>query len=91
MLRLPDGRTCHVASFARGDFFGDITFLDRAARSADAYAETRTWLYVISRERFDALAAARPELGHKIFVELARALAFRLRQTDAQLMEMEDS
>ena len=90
MLPLADGRTVHLASFARGDFFGDMAFLDRETRSADAVAATRAWLFHLSRARFDALAPVRPELGYKVFHRLARALALRLRQADAQLRELEE-
>ncbi|MFO0668032.1 MAG: hypothetical protein U0235_00205 [Polyangiaceae bacterium] len=43
---------------------------------------TDTSLFVISRKRFDAVAAAHPRLAHALFAGLARALALRLRQAD---------
>lgn len=91
VLPLASGRQHHLASFARGDFFGDMAFLDHAVRSADAVASTAVELYSLSRARFDAVASAHPETGKKVFARVARALAIRLRQTDAELRALQDS
>ena len=84
-LRLGDGLDRHVATFGRGDAFGEIAFLDRGARSASAVALTPVELFVLSRERFDALVEEHPRLGAQFFEALARALALRLRQADAEI------
>lgn len=84
-LRLDEGVDHHVATFGRGDAFGDIAFLDRGARTADAVALTAVELFVLSRERFDALAEQHPRLGHHFFEALARSLAVRLREADAEI------
>ena len=84
-LRLDEGVDHHVATFGRGDAFGDIAFLDRGARTADAVALTAAELFVLSRERFDALAEQHPRLGHHFFEALARSLAVRLREADAEI------
>lgn len=91
MLRLAGERHHHLAAFGRGDFFGDMAFLDRAARSADAIAATATDLYVLSRDRFEAVARDHPDAARKFSTRLARVLASRLRHTDAQLRALEDS
>jgi len=89
---LPMGGTYHnLASFGRGDFFGEVAFLDRGTRSANAVATTPTDLYAISRSRFDAMSRSQPEAGARIFARLARALALRLRHTDAQLRSFYDA
>lgn len=90
-LPLGGGQSHHLATFGRGDFFGDMSFLDRGVRSADAVASTATDLYVLSRARFDPVAIKCPSLGQKVFARLARALAIRLRQTDAELHALEKS
>jgi SulP family sulfate permease len=81
----------HLATFGRGDFFGEMTFLDREPRSADAVAGTDTDLFVLSRERFDALADHHKRLGMNLFEGLAKALALRLRHTNTELRTLEDS
>ena len=91
-ISLPIGeRRLHVASFGQGDFFGEIAFLDGGARTADAIAETETYLYAISRAKFDQVAAQHPRLGQALFAGLARALALRLRHADREITTLEES
>jgi len=91
VLPLAGGRQHHIVTFGRGDFFGDMAFIDHAMRSADAVACAPTDIYVISRARFDKVAMDHPFLDKKVFWRLARALAIRLRQTDAELRALEES
>ena len=91
VLPLAGGRRHHLATFGRGDFFGDMAFIVPAARSADAVASVPTDLYTISRARFDAVASQHPMLDRKVFTRLACALAIRLRQTDTELRALEES
>lgn len=81
----------HLATFGRGDFFGEMAFLDREPRSADAVATTDTDLYVLSRERFDALAEAHHVLARKLLERLATLLAIRLRHTNTELRALEEA
>jgi SulP family sulfate permease len=90
-LRFDEGLEHHVATFGRGDAFGDIAFLDGGARSADAVALTATVLLVLSRGRFDLLTEEHPRLGHHFFAALARSLAIRLRQADAEIRVLGES
>ncbi len=86
-----EGQPFHVATFGRGDFFGDMAFLDAGIRSANAVAETSTDIYAIKRGAFDALADKHPRLGQQFMGGLARALAFRLRQADGEIRAFEDA
>jgi SulP family sulfate permease len=85
MLPLEVGQSHHLATFNRGDFFGEMAFLDRNPRSADAIASGDTELYVLTRERFDELASGHKRLAMNLLEELARALAVRLRYTNSEL------
>ena len=81
-----EGDTHHnLAAFGRGNFFGEIAFLDRSRRSANAVATTPTELFVIGRSKFDELSRAHPLVGLKIYARIAQALALRLRHTDAEV------
>ena len=91
VLPLAGGRQHHLVTFGRGDFFGDMAFIDYATRSADAVADAPTDIYIISRARFDKVAVDHPFLDKKVFWRLSRALAIRLRQTDAELRALEES
>jgi len=75
----------HLATFGRGDFFGEMSFLDRAPRSADAIAFTNAELFALSRQRFDEFAAEHPRLATQLLGGLARVLAIRLRYANAEL------
>jgi SulP family sulfate permease len=90
LLPLEGGKYHHVATFGRGDFFGEVAFLDRGARSADAEAKENTELYVLSRDAFDRETGSSPEIGLQLFVQLAQAIADRLRQTDSELQVLEE-
>jgi SulP family sulfate permease len=75
----------HLATFGRGNFFGEMSFLDHHVRSADATAFTDTDLFVLSQRRFEAVAAVHKRLAMQLFAGLARSLAIRLRYADAEL------
>jgi SulP family sulfate permease len=91
LLPLDHGKHMALATFSRGDFFGEIAFLDRSARSADAVTVSPTDLYVLSRARFDVLSVAHPVLGAKMFARLARMLASRLRHSDIELRALQET
>ena len=91
VLSLADGAEYHLTTFTRGDFFGDMAFLDRGVRSADAVAATPTDLFVLSRERFEAVAEQHPRLGRQFFADLWRALALRLRHADGEIRALEEA
>jgi len=86
-----DREPFHAATFGRGDFFGDMAFLDSGIRSASAVAETPTDVFAITRAAFDALADKHPRLGQQFLGGLARALALRLRQADGEIRALENT
>ena len=81
----------HLATFRRGDFFGEMAFLDRQPRSANAVAERETDLYVLSRARFDTLAEEHKRLAIGVLQGLARTLAIRLRHTNTELRALQEA
>lgn len=91
MLPLETGKRHHLATFGRGDFFGEMAFLDRERRSADAVASTDVDLYVLSRRSFDELAADHRKLANTLLEGIARMLAIRLRYANAELRTIEAS
>jgi len=85
MLTLAGGMSHHVSSFGRGDFFGEMAFLDGDARSADAVAFTDVDLFVLSRKTFDAFADEHKKASLKLMEGLASTLASRLRYANTEL------
>lgn len=90
MLPLDRGKRHHLATIGTGDFFGELAFLDKGKRSADVETKVPTDLYVLSRSRFNEQSRSNPEFGVKVFARLARAIALRLRQTDAELRALQE-
>ena len=88
-IPLAGGISHHLATFGRGDFFGDMSFLDLGERSANAVAGADSSLYVITREAFDRLSLEHPEVSNVIFEHLAHALALRLRHTNSELKALQ--
>ena len=81
----------HLATFSRGDFFGEMTFLDGRPRSADAVAHTTVETYVLSRKRFDELTETHKKTAIQLLEAIARELAIRLRHTDNELLALQDA
>ncbi|HYX69414.1 MAG TPA: SLC26A/SulP transporter family protein [Terriglobales bacterium] len=91
VLPLSGQRSHHLASFGRGDFFGEMSFLDGEPRSADAFASTDVELYVLSRARFDGLTGEHKRLAMNLMEGLARVLAHRLRHTNREVRALEEA
>lgn len=80
----------HVASFSRGDFFGEMSFLDGGKRSADAMAFTDTDVFVLSRERFDGFSEGHKRTAIKLLQGIAKSLAVRLRNANIELLTLKE-
>ena len=90
MLPLKGGKQHHLATIGRGDYFGELSFLDRSIRSADVEAKVATDLYVLLRSRFDEKSYSDAVFGVQVFARLALAIAERLRHADTELQTLEE-
>lgn len=79
----------HLATFGRGDFFGEMSFLDRTARSADAVAQTDVDLFLLSRRAFDEIADEHKRAALGLLEGIASALSLRLRYANAEICALE--
>ena len=79
------GRTRHISSFGRGDFFGGLAFLDGNPRSNDAIAFNEVEVYVLSKEQFGHISDEHKKLAFNLVTALARTLALRLRHADTEM------
>ncbi len=75
-VETPRGRTVHLG---RGDFFGEMSLIDGAVRSATVTADGPMKLLVIGQREFWELLNAAPSISKKIM----STLAARLRDSDA--------
>ena len=89
-LPLGGNAILHLATLGRGQFFGEISFLDLQPHSADAYAQTDVELLVISRDDFDRISAHHPALNTQVMTCLALAIAARLRHTNSDLLQVRE-
>ncbi|HHW09072.1 MAG TPA: Crp/Fnr family transcriptional regulator [Firmicutes bacterium] len=79
-----DGREKTLAYVTSGEFFGEMALLDGGARSAVAEALEPTETLVIYGSDFTGVLANHP----RISLEIIKVLCRRLRQTNAQLMNI---
>ncbi|MCK5795828.1 MAG: SLC26A/SulP transporter family protein, partial [Deltaproteobacteria bacterium] len=89
LLPLVEEKRHHLATMARGDYFGELSFLDNDPRSADAEAKTATDLYKLSRAAFNDVAHSDPIIPVKVFARLALLVSRRLRTANAELHVLE--
>lgn len=85
------GRYRTLAYFGRGNFFGEMGFLDQKARTASAVASAQTELFVLERSQFDKICRDRPLLNETVLGRMAAALAVRLRRTNVELRSLHDA
>ena len=84
------GRTRHIASFGRGDFFGGLAFLDGRPRANDAIALVETEVYILSAEQFALIAEEHKKLAFTLVSAIARTLALRLRYADTEIAMLQE-
>ncbi len=73
-----DGET--VAELGPGDFFGELSLLDREPRIATVVAETPTTCLAIASWEFETLLETEPRLA----ISILRGVARRLRAVSAE-------
>jgi len=89
MLPLNDRPAIHLGTFNRGNFFGEMAFLDGAPRSADAIAFTDVDLFVLRRKNFDKLADDHKKVAIQLLEGLASILTSRMRYANAEMRALE--
>jgi CRP/FNR family cyclic AMP-dependent transcriptional regulator len=72
-----------VASLGPGQYFGELSLLDRQPRSATVTADTDMTLLVLDQRRFNGLLDDMPTLAHKLLA----AMAQRIRDADARAVQ----
>ena len=80
----------HVATFGRGDFFGEIAFLRGGLRSAEAVAFTDADLFVLPRDQFDSLAEEHKRLALQLLEGIATSLAVRMHRANNELRALQE-
>lgn len=79
-----------LAVLSAGEFFGEMSVLEKQVRFAQARAEEASSLYEIGREEFFSFIRNNPENGIAIFTEIVRVIARRLQHTSSELTMLFD-
>lgn len=90
-VRLPlgGGRSRRVAGFGPGMAVGDFGLVERARRSADVVADERCVLASFPVDALPEVDAELPGLAAKVYANLARLLATRLRNANDQIRALD--
>lgn len=75
-----------VAHLGKGEFFGEMSLVDRRPASAEVVAETEARLFVLTRTDFDFLMSKAPTEALDHVTTLLSGLSSRLRQTTRELV-----
>lgn len=90
-VRLADAsRARRLATFVPGVFFGEMGMIEGGRRSADAFAKgERVVLYSLTAENLARVVQQHPQTGVKLYRNLNRETAARLRVTSGALRALE--
>jgi CRP/FNR family transcriptional regulator len=76
-----------LTRFYPGDFFGEMGLFDAAPRSASAYTELDTVLWMLDRDGFQQILSNHPDIGARICYRLVTVFIQRLRATNEHARE----
>jgi CRP-like cAMP-binding protein len=85
--RLPDETEKILTRLEPGAVFGEMALVSQEPRSASVVAETAVEVLRLDVEAFELIRRRFPFTGAKLFRNLARVLALRLRHTSTMLVE----
>lgn len=63
---LENGESIEVARLGSGDFFGEMSLLTGAIRTANVIADSKTYVYEITKEDIQPLLDAHPEIANSV-------------------------
>ncbi len=79
-----------LATFSKGDFFGELAMIDGETRSASAIANSDTRLAVIFKPDLDEYIDKYPKKGIKILESIAHIVAIRLRALNEEYLTLQN-
>jgi CRP/FNR family transcriptional regulator, cyclic AMP receptor protein len=82
--KVKDGSEAVLATLEKGDFFGEMSILERLPRAATAEVVEEGDLIVIGGETFGDMIKSNPEIA----VRMLRKYSIRLRETNKQLEQV---
>jgi len=82
------GKDVVLATFVKGDFFGELALVDGEKRSASAIANTDTRLSVIFKPDLDEFIEKYPKKGIKILQGISQIVTIRLRAINEEYFSL---
>jgi CRP/FNR family transcriptional regulator, cyclic AMP receptor protein len=82
------GEISRIASFSKGDFFGELALVDGGRRNASALAKTDVKLAVIFKPDLDNFIERNPKNGIKILQGITLIITTRLRKLDEDFLNL---
>ena len=82
--RIEDNKIFSLATFKKGDFFGELALVDGEKRSASAIANSDVRLAVIFKPDLDEFIEKYPKKGIKILQGISHIITVRLRHLNDQ-------
>ena len=87
-VNLSDGKRLEIAEISEGNFFGEMSIFDNAARSATCVTKTDAKILNLKAADFYEFIKIKPEAGIKIMHKMLNITTGRLRETGAFLSDM---
>lgn len=76
-----------LAELGPGKFFGEMSLLDKAPRSANVNAIENTELYILTRKHIAYLMDKEPKIAAKMMLAMSRILSARIRVMDERIQD----
>ena len=83
LLPIGSGHYQRLSTLGAGASFGEMLLLGYRTRSASVFADSDVACWVLSANRFNALASAAPDIKMQVLENIARDLSLRLRNLNA--------
>ena len=87
-VELADGEHLDLAEFGPGDFFGEMSIIEREPRSATCYTKAKSRLLTLKDSDFYTLMERKPETVSKILARMLGTTRKRLENTSGFLTDM---
>lgn len=85
-----DTEAVTLTELRQGEIMGEVALVDEGTRSATVRViEDNTYLLKIARDQLMLLCETYPELGYKLMKNLAANLAFKIRNTDLTVRQLQ--
>ncbi len=78
-----------LATFSKGDFFGELALVDGEKRSASAIAKSACKVSVIFKPDLDEFIEKYPKKGIKILTGISSVIALRLRKLNEDYFDLQ--